>query len=84
MSRKELDRFLSDFEHDPELAREFRRLAADLDAAVRWANGRGYDFTREEAEVVDRAGELSDDDLELAAGGWTDPPGGGTPPPTGG
>jgi predicted ribosomally synthesized peptide with nif11-like leader len=80
MSRKELDRFLFDLDRDAELAREFRRLATDLDAAVRWVNARGYAFTREEAEALDRSGELSDDDLDMAAGGWTDPP----PPGTGG
>ena len=78
MSRKELDRFLSDLDRDPELARQFRHLTADLDAAVRWVKARGYDFTREEAESLDRAGELSDDELDMAAGGWTDPPPGGT------
>jgi predicted ribosomally synthesized peptide with nif11-like leader len=80
MSQIELDRFVSDMERDPELAREFRRLASDVDAAVRWANVRGYQFTREEADRVHRLGELSEDDLDMVAGGWTST----DPPPTGG
>jgi predicted ribosomally synthesized peptide with nif11-like leader len=82
MSQQEVDRFMSDLGRDPELLREFRRLADDLGEAVRWANARGYDFTRDEAATIYRRGELSDDDLDMVAGGWTDPlP---PPPPTGG
>jgi predicted ribosomally synthesized peptide with nif11-like leader len=77
MSQRELDRFLSDLDRDPELAKDFRLLSRDLGEAVHWAQSRGYDFTREEAEASSRTGELSDDDLELAAGGWTGPPPGG-------
>jgi predicted ribosomally synthesized peptide with nif11-like leader len=76
MSQRELERFLSDVDGNAELAAEFRRRSQDLEAAVQWARARGYDFTRAEAEALNRAGELSDDDLDLAAGGWssTDPP----------
>jgi predicted ribosomally synthesized peptide with nif11-like leader len=80
MSRAELDRFFSDLDRDVALAQEFRQLAADLDAAVRWANARRYDFTREEVEARVHAGDLSDDDLDMVAGGWTGP----LPPPPGG
>jgi predicted ribosomally synthesized peptide with nif11-like leader len=79
MSRKELERFLGDLEADAELARAFAPFGGDLDAAVRWVNARGYDVTREEAAGLDFPGELSDDELDVAAGGWTDP----TPPPPG-
>jgi predicted ribosomally synthesized peptide with nif11-like leader len=88
MSQQDLDRFISDLQRDPELLQEFRRLSSDMDAAVRWVNSRGYAFTRDEAERMDADGELSDEDLDQVAGGWTssDPPpqGSGTTGGTGG
>ena len=89
MSQQDLDRFISDLQRDPELLQEFRRLSSDMDAAVRWVNSRGYAFTRDEAERMDAdGGELSEEDLDQVAGGWTssDPPpqGSGTTGGTGG
>jgi predicted ribosomally synthesized peptide with nif11-like leader len=76
MSQGELDRFVADVAKDPELMRDFRRLAGDMDSLVRWSNAMGYGFTRAEAERLSAEGELSDDDLDMVAGGWsaTDPP----------
>ncbi len=78
MSQSELQRFLDDLRRDSELAEEFHSRADDLDAQVRWANDQGYLFSRDEAAAVAGFGELSDEDLEQAAGGWTGDP----PPPT--
>ena len=80
MSSADLDRFISDLQNQPELQQQFAALRHDLDAAVGWANSKGYLFTRAEADAWAN-GELSDDDLEDAAGGdWTNPP---PPPPPG-
>jgi predicted ribosomally synthesized peptide with nif11-like leader len=74
MSNGDLQRFISDLQNDPDLQQQFAALRHDLDAAVQWANAKGYRFTRVEAEVW-TSGELADDDLEDAAGGdWTNPP----------
>jgi predicted ribosomally synthesized peptide with nif11-like leader len=83
MSLNELNRFLSDLDADPELLAGFRGVAGNLEERVRWANARGYNFAADEAAKMDRSGELSDDDLDMVAGGWTDPPP-NPPPPTGG
>ncbi|HEY6320132.1 MAG TPA: Nif11-like leader peptide family RiPP precursor [Thermoanaerobaculia bacterium] len=81
MSLGDLERFVSALRLDPDLQRDFAPLRHDLDAAVQWAGERGFQFTREEAEQWASSGELSDDDLEDAAGGaWGDPPPPGSGP----
>lgn len=72
MSRNDFERFLEDLKNDPELRREFESLGTDTDSVIRWANGLGYQFSREEtAELIaGYGGEISDDDLEKVAGGW--------------
>jgi predicted ribosomally synthesized peptide with nif11-like leader len=82
MSKSELQRFLRDLGTVPELAEGFQRFKGDLEAQVCWANERGYSITLAEAEGLSGAGELSDDELEAAAGGWTGDP--TTDPSTGG
>jgi predicted ribosomally synthesized peptide with nif11-like leader len=84
MSKGELQRFLRDLGSLSGLAEEFQRFKGDLEGQVCWANERGYAISLEEAEGLSGAGELSDDELEAAAGGWTgDPaPGPGTGTPT--
>lgn len=78
MSSAEVERFLSDLQRDPELMEEFQSLAEDPKVWVRWATAKGYDITPEEAaELEDTHSEISDDDLEQAAGGWTGDDGGG-------
>jgi predicted ribosomally synthesized peptide with nif11-like leader len=70
MSSSELNRFLEDVRKDPHLVDELRALLSDPDAALIWAGDKGYHLTREEvAELCDSDRELSDDDLEQAAGG---------------
>jgi predicted ribosomally synthesized peptide with nif11-like leader len=80
MSRSELQRLQSDLRTGPGLAAELESLAGDPDAQVRWANEHGYRFSREEAADLKPGGELSDEELEVAAGGWTGDP---NPDPTG-
>lgn len=78
MSSAEVERFLSDLQRDPELMEEFRSLAEDPNVWVRWTTAKGYDITPEEAaELEDTYSEISDEDLEQAAGGWTGEGGGG-------
>lgn len=70
MSRSELNRLLEDVRKDPLRLNELRALLRDTDAALHWASGQGYNLTREDvAELCDSDRELSDDDLEKAAGG---------------
>jgi predicted ribosomally synthesized peptide with nif11-like leader len=70
MSSSELNRLLEDVRKNPHLVDELRALLSDPDAALRWAGDKGYQLTREEvAELCDSDRELSDDDLEQAAGG---------------
>lgn len=70
MSSSELNRLLEDVRKDPHLVNELRALLSDPDAALRWAGDKGYHLTREDVvELCDSDRELSDDDLEQAAGG---------------
>ena len=83
MTNSELKRLLSDLEADPVLQAEFILLRRnDPAAAVRLMASKGYWLSRQDAEELMRSfDELSDDELDMAAGGaWNDPP----PPGSGG
>jgi predicted ribosomally synthesized peptide with nif11-like leader len=70
MSSTELTRFLEALRNDPRLLDESRTLLRTPDAALRWAHGRGYLLTPADVqELLDCDQELSDDDLDQAAGG---------------
>lgn len=76
MSSAELIRLLEDVRKDPCLKDESRNLAGDPEVALCWARGKGYDLTPEDIrELLDSDRELSDDDLDQAAGGdtWPNP-----------
>lgn len=75
MRSSELNRLLEDLRHDAALLQESRGILRDPDGALRWAVDRGYRLTLEDlVELCDSDGELSDDDLEQAAGGDGWPP----------
>lgn len=75
MRSSELNRLLEDLRKDPDLLQESRGLLRDPDAALRWAVDRGYRLTvGDMAELCESDRELSDDDLEQAAGGAWPPP----------
>jgi predicted ribosomally synthesized peptide with nif11-like leader len=71
-SSAELNRFLEALRNDPRLLDESRALLRNPDAARRWAHGKGYLLTPEDVQaLLDWDRELSDDDLDQAAGGDT-------------
>jgi predicted ribosomally synthesized peptide with nif11-like leader len=73
--RDELKRFLESVRNDPPRLEEFRALINDPDAAIRWVESQGFQLTPEDiAELLDSDRELSDDDLDQAAGGDGWPP----------
>jgi predicted ribosomally synthesized peptide with nif11-like leader len=75
MGSTELNRLLEDLRKDPHMLGESRTLLRDPEAALLWALGKGYRLTLKdvgELLVCDR--ELSDDELDQAAGGDTWPP----------
>jgi predicted ribosomally synthesized peptide with nif11-like leader len=80
MRSAEFGRLLSDLQADVNLREEFHRLREDLEPTMRLAAAKGYRLTRAEAEELVRSfEELSDDELDEAAGGaWNDPPPPGT------
>jgi predicted ribosomally synthesized peptide with nif11-like leader len=80
MRSVELERLMRDLQHESGLREEFHRIGKDPEQAVRHAAAKGYRLTRHDAEELVRSfEELSDEDLDKAAGGaWNDPP----PPPT--
>jgi predicted ribosomally synthesized peptide with nif11-like leader len=70
MSSAELNRFLEDLRKDSHLLNESRTLLRNPDAALRWAREKGYHLTPADIqELLDSDRELSDDDLDQAAGG---------------
>jgi len=76
MSKVDLERFSVDLQNDPGLMEEFSKMGHNPDAWVRLADTKGYHLTSAEAEGLSSSfGELSDDDLDHVAGGWSDPPG---------
>ncbi|MCP4654537.1 MAG: Nif11 family protein [bacterium] len=78
MSRVDLERFTADLEHAPGLSEEFSSLGYDPEAWVQRASAKGYHLTSDEADGLSSSyGELSLEDLDNVAGGWTDPPDGG-------
>jgi predicted ribosomally synthesized peptide with nif11-like leader len=75
MRSSELNRLLEDLQKDPDLLQEARGQLHNPEAALRWAVDRGYRLTLGDlAELCDSDRELSDDDLEQAAGGDSWPP----------
>jgi predicted ribosomally synthesized peptide with nif11-like leader len=70
MSSPELSRLLEDLRKDPLLLNESRALLRDSEAALCWARDHGYRLSPADvAELLDSDRELSDDDLDQAAGG---------------
>jgi predicted ribosomally synthesized peptide with nif11-like leader len=82
MSTSDLERLLEDVRKDPSLMEDLRSRVHDLDTAIEWARQKGYVLGREDMTALAESDrELSDDELEDAAGGdWGS---GGTPPPPG-
>lgn len=75
MRSSELNRLLEDLRKDPALLQESRQRLRDPDGALQWAVDRGYRLTMGDmAELCGSDRELSDDDLEQAAGGEGWPP----------
>jgi len=71
MKNVELERFITDFQKDPALSKEFTHLGDDPEAWVRLATAKGYRLTVDEASGLSSSyAELSDEDLENVAGGW--------------
>jgi predicted ribosomally synthesized peptide with nif11-like leader len=69
MSLEEAKRFEADIKSNADLAGEFKGIS-DLDAMVAKANEKGYDFSAADARKAAPANaELSDDELDGAAGG---------------
>jgi predicted ribosomally synthesized peptide with nif11-like leader len=72
MSQAEFGRFVTDLKRDREMFDEFQKLTGDRPAWFKLAREKGYEFTAEEAVALGKAKtELSDEDLEKVAGGWS-------------
>ena len=72
MSMADLERLTTDLQENPNLAEEFESLGDDATAWAQLAATRSYVVTAQEVEdLCSGFEELSDDDLEEAAGGWT-------------
>jgi len=88
MSRPDLERLIADLRRHPDLFQELKEQKGAFGPSVQWARDRGYDVTREElVELMDSDRELSDEELEQAAGGddgWGTGTGGGTGGSSGG
>lgn len=70
MNRSDFERLAATLRDKPALRDEVREHAADPTAVVTWAQGRGYSISRMEAvDLVAGLDELTDDELEKAAGG---------------
>jgi predicted ribosomally synthesized peptide with nif11-like leader len=81
MNRAELNRLREDLRQDSRLLDESRGLLQDPDALLRWTQEKGFLLTPGDIqELLSSDQELSDDELDKAAGGdtaWPPPPGSG-------
>lgn len=68
MSVEEVKRLDSDIRSNAALAEEFKGVS-DVDALVATAKEKGYDISASDLKVASTKAELSDDDLDAAAGG---------------
>jgi predicted ribosomally synthesized peptide with nif11-like leader len=70
MANPELERLTAALRRDPHLREEVRALSGDREALLAWTRDRGYSVPWPElAALLETADELSDEDLEHAAGG---------------
>jgi predicted ribosomally synthesized peptide with nif11-like leader len=66
----DLERLLEDLRKDPALMDDLRRWVQNSEAAAEWARIKGYILGSEELRALSESDrELSDDELEDAAGG---------------
>lgn len=75
MSQKEVERFSADVEASEDLLRKAYDGAVGLDQLVERARSLGYDFDLDDAKafIASRSAELTQRDLEKAAGGIENP-----------
>jgi predicted ribosomally synthesized peptide with nif11-like leader len=75
MDDSELVRFLSDVRNDAALQEEIGRLKGDSEAFLHLVGGLGYRLTAKEREHLAASfAEISDEEIELVAGGaWSAP-----------
>ena len=70
MAHSELARFTAALQQHPRLREEFRGMTPHRDPLLAWVRSKGYALTLGELNVlIDASDELSDDELEHAAGG---------------
>ncbi len=82
MSVSDLERLLVHLQREPGLRHAAQALLATPAALARWASDLGYQLSAADLEALVGSGqELTDEELDQAAGGdWTPPP----PPGSGG
>jgi predicted ribosomally synthesized peptide with nif11-like leader len=70
MSRIDVKRLMRDIQRDPDLLEELRTIGPNFEGVREWTGTKGYDVTAAEIQdLLDSDRELSDDELEDAAGG---------------
>lgn len=70
MSRIDVKRVMRDLQRDPDVLEELRTIGPSFEGVREWTRAKGYDLTDPEIRaLLDSDRELSDDELEDAAGG---------------
>jgi predicted ribosomally synthesized peptide with nif11-like leader len=70
MSRIDVQRLLREIQRNPDLLEELRRIGPRFEAVRDWSREQGYDLAEAEIrDLLETDRELSDDELEAAAGG---------------
>jgi predicted ribosomally synthesized peptide with nif11-like leader len=75
MSSIDVQRLLRAVQRAPDLLEELRKIGPNFAEVRDWTRAKGYDLTEAELrDLLDTDRELSDDELEAAAGGdgWPD------------
>ncbi len=67
----EIERLVTDLDHNNALLGEAESLAPGLEVTVAWANEKGYAFSVEElvTHIEEENAQLSDEDLDAISGG---------------
>ena len=70
MSKDEIKRFNDKIHLDPQLKNELKEMGTDLERVVRFANEKGFEFSMEELQELQKEDlQMSDEELDHVAGG---------------
>ncbi len=71
MSMEEIKRFNEDVKSSSEMQEKVKAIGNDLEKVVNYANEKGYHFSLDDIDTMNRKKDLTDEELDTVAGGGT-------------